>query len=135
MQSSRRVQSTCKTLCTLAGDQQGSMIVEFGLIAPVLITLLFGIMEAGRVLWTLNALHYSVQEAARCATVDTTTCGTPTQIKAFAAARSGASLDPSVFSATVVACGNQVTANYPVRLNIPFAQQSLTLTAQSCFPT
>jgi Flp pilus assembly protein TadG len=118
----------------LAASKRGASAVEFGIIAPAFLVLLIGTIEGGRMLWTLNALHYSVQEAARCASINTTTCGTSTQIKDFAATRSGAGLSSSVFTATVVACGNQVSANYPMPLNIPFFSSSITLTARSCYP-
>ena len=108
--------------------------MEFGIIAPAFLVLLIGTIEGGRMLWTLNALHYSVQEAARCASINTTTCGTSNQIKAFAATRSGAGLSSSVFTSTVAACGNQVSANYPMPLNIPFVSSPITLTARSCYP-
>src|SRR5262249_40372711 len=92
-----------------ARDEVGNLAVEFGLLAPALMLFIFGIAEGGRMLWTVNALHYSVQEAARCASINTTTCGTATQIQSFAAGRSGAAFASSVFTATVVACGNRVS--------------------------
>jgi Flp pilus assembly protein TadG len=120
--------------CCFAGDEGGNLAIEFGLLAPTLMLFIFGIAEGGRMLWTVNALHYSVQEAARCASVDTTTCGTATQIQSFAAGRSGAGFASSVFTATVVSCGNRVSASYTMPLNIPLMPHSITLSAQSCYP-
>lgn len=85
-------------------------------------------------LWTLNALHYSVEEAARCASINTVTCATAGQIQTFAASSSGAGLASSVFTASVAGCGNQVSATYPMRLYVPFVDFSMTLTASSCYP-
>src|SRR5215469_2459794 len=82
-------------------DAAGNPAVEFGLLAPALLMFVFGIAEGGRLLWNVNALNYSVQEAARCATVNKNTCGTTTQIETFAAGRSGASFAASVFTATI----------------------------------
>jgi Flp pilus assembly protein TadG len=118
----------------LAASKRGASAVEFGIIAPAFLVLLIGTIEVGRMLWMVNALHYSVQEAARCASINTTTCGTSSQIKDFAASRSGAGLSSSVFTAAVATCGNQVSANYPMPLNIPFFSSSITLTARSCYP-
>ena len=118
-----------------ARNQAGNTAVEFGLLAPALLLFVFGIAEGGRLLWTVNALHYSVQEAARCASVDRTTCGSATQIQSFAAGRSGAGFASSVFTATVVSCGNRVSASYTMPLNIPFMSHSISLSAQSCFPS
>jgi Flp pilus assembly protein TadG len=117
-----------------ARDTAGNPAVEFGLLLPALLMFVFGIAEGGRLLWTVNALHYSVQEAARCASINRTTCGSATQIQSFAAGRSGAGFASSVFTATVVGCGNRVSASYTMPLNIPFMAHSISLTAQSCYP-
>jgi len=123
-----------RLLVDLLRDEAGNMAVEFGILAPVFLLFLFGIMEGGRLLWTVNALHYSVQEASRCASINTTACGSSDQIKAFAAGRSGAHFANSVFTATVAACGNRVSASYTMPLNIPFMAHSISLSAQSCYP-
>jgi Flp pilus assembly protein TadG len=117
-----------------ARDTAGNAAVEFGLLLPALLLFVFGIAEGGRLLWTVNALHYSVQEAARCASINKTTCGSSTQIQSFAAGRSGAGFASSVFTAAVVGCGNRVSASYTMPLNIPFMAHSISLTAQSCYP-
>jgi Flp pilus assembly protein TadG len=124
-----------RLILKLAKNEQGSSVIEFALIAQLLVVVLLSTIETGRALWTLNALHYSVEEAARCASVNATTCGTTGQIQSFAAARSGGSFNANLFTVTVAACGNQVSVNYPMQLNIPFMSgDSLTLTAQSCYP-
>jgi Flp pilus assembly protein TadG len=117
-----------------AREEGGNPAVEFGILAPALMLFIFGIAEGGRLLWTVNALHYSVQEAARCASINKTACGTPTQIQNFAAGRSGEGFAASVFTATVAGCGNQVSASYTMALNIPFMAHSISLSAQSCYP-
>jgi len=50
-------------------DIAGSAAVEFALTVPVLILLLFGIVETGRALWAKNSLQYAVERAARCGSV------------------------------------------------------------------
>jgi Flp pilus assembly protein TadG len=122
------------SILNIARDPRGATAVEFAAIAPVLLVFLLGIIELGRALWTQNALHYAVEEAARCASINAVNCGTSSQIQAFAADSSGASFSSSVFTATTASCGNQVTASYPMTLNIPFLSYSFTLTAQSCYP-
>ena len=130
----RRRAGTAVSARRFLRDEAGNPAVEFGLLAPALLLFIFGIVEGGRLLWTVNALHYSVQEAARCASVNKTTCGSATQIQSFAAGRSGASFASSVFTATVAACGNRVSASYTMPLNIPFMTHSISLSAQSCYP-
>ena len=123
-----------RMLKSLRRDQDGSVIVDFALIATPLFLLLFGTIEVGRMLWMQNALHYSVEAAARCASIDTNNCATSTQITSYAAASSAAGLTSGVFSWSKVACGNQVSASYPMTLAIPFMSASITLSAQSCYP-
>jgi Flp pilus assembly protein TadG len=130
----RRRVGMAAALRRFARDNAGNQAVEFALLAPVLLMFIFGIAEGGRLLWTLNALHYSVQEAARCASINKTTCGSSTQIQSFAAGRSGAGFASSVFTATVAACGNRVSAAYAMPLNFPFMTHQISLTAQSCYP-
>src|SRR5262249_11973102 len=121
-------------IVALTHDLRGSTAVQFGLAAPALVLFVLGIFEVGRMLWTMNALHYSVEEAARCASVNVASCGTSSKVQVFAAARSGGSFAASVSPATAAGCGNKVTASYPMHLNIPFSSYAVTLTAQSCYP-
>lgn len=130
----QRKASWASAIVALTKSLRGSAAIQFGLVAPSLLLFVFGIIEVGRMLWTMNALHYSVEEAARCASINATTCGSAGKVQAFAAARSGGSFASSVFTASTVGCGNQVSASYPMRLNIPFTSYAVTLTAQSCYP-
>jgi Flp pilus assembly protein TadG len=132
--SARRRFSVVASARRLAREDAGNLSIELGLLAPVLILFIFAVAEGGHLLWTVNALHYSVEEAARCAAVNKTSCGTATQIQSFAAGRSGAGFPSSAFTATVVACGNLVSASYSMPLNIPFMPHSISLSAQSCYP-
>jgi Flp pilus assembly protein TadG len=122
------------SLGRLKCNRSGGLADEFALVATPLVILLLGTMELGRGLWIQNALNHSVEEAARCASVDTNNCNTQAQIKSYAAGLSGVSFATSVFTPSTAACGSQVTASYPMTLAIPFASVSITLTAQSCYP-
>jgi Flp pilus assembly protein TadG len=128
------IAQTRKATRGILRDLRGSTGSEFALILAPLVLLLFGILEFGRVLYYQNALHYSVQAAARCASIDTTTCSSTTQTQSYAAGISAAGFDSSVFTATAPACGNNVAASYPMTLLIPFVNVSLTLTANYCYP-
>jgi|SRR5579862_4415286 len=118
-------------LAALARCRKGSTAVEFSVLAGPLLLLLLGTIEFGRALWTLNELSYSVDEAARCAAINSTLCP---NIQAFAANQSSINFSTSVFTVSTTACGHQVSASYPMQLYIPFVNYSITLTAQSCYP-
>src|SRR6202011_2494551 len=99
---------------------------------------------------TQNSLQYAVEQAARCAVVNTTispscpttcascptTCGTTAQIQSYAVCMAyGMSLSSSVFSSSN--CGSntqQVSASYSYTPLFPFPN-NVTLTASSCRPT
>jgi Flp pilus assembly protein TadG len=126
--------SMMRCVIDLCRDQRGTTAVEMALVLVPLLVFLLGTVEFGRAIWTQSALNYSVEEAARCASNNTTTCGSASAIASFAAGRSGANFTSSVFTATSASCGNLVSASYPMYLNIPFGSYSITLTAQACFP-
>jgi Flp pilus assembly protein TadG len=125
-----------RRIVALLSDRGGATAVEFSLILPAFLLLLFGIVEFGRLLWTQSALHFAVEEAARCATVDAANCGSASAVQSFAVSRAaGLGLQNSVFSLTSPACGNQVSASYPFQFVMAaLFPYSITLTAQSCFP-
>jgi Flp pilus assembly protein TadG len=125
----------CAALRAPTEDIRGSVAIEFALTAIVFLLFLFGIIETGRAMWLQSALNYSVAEAARCASINPTLCGTTSQIQSYAGDQSGAGFDSSVFSVSTPSCGTQVSASYPLNLTIPTLAISVTLTAQACYPS
>jgi TadE-like protein len=119
--------------CGLARNRDGNTTVEMALAALPLLLFLFAIINGGRALWLQNALDMSVMDAARCASVNPSLCGTTSQIGAYAAGRSGAGFDSSIFSFAQASCGNRVSATYS--LSMPLLGRSLTLSAQACYPS
>ncbi|HXP29535.1 MAG TPA: TadE family protein [Stellaceae bacterium] len=128
-------------LSRLLAETRAAAAVEFAFALPVLLLAMLGVLEFGRALWYQNALHYAVEEAARCVTINTTVCSSPSATQSFAATRAGLNFSNSVFTVTTAGCGNQVSASYPFQtLTLPVsgsssASYSFTLTAQSCFPS
>jgi hypothetical protein len=53
-------------------------IVEFALVLPIFLLILFGIIDAGRLIVTYNTLANSARSAARVAIVNQSTAGTDT---------------------------------------------------------
>jgi hypothetical protein len=119
----------------LAGDQNGNVALEMALLAPPLFMFVFTIIDAGHALWLQNALEAAVTQAARCASVNPSLCGTASQIKTYAAGQAGAGFDSAIFSFAQPSCGNQVSASYPLSLKLPFHSYSLTLSAQAWYPS
>jgi hypothetical protein len=120
-------------------DSRGGSMVEFGITLPLFGALLFGAVESGLMLWTQLGLQHGVEQAARCATVNTASCGSESAVRAYAVgAAYGLSVPPETFALASAACGNEVTASYPYRFlsgRLVFASgSSVALTARSCFP-
>jgi len=118
--------------------QRGTAAVEFALILTILLVCVLGLIEFARAVWTQATLDYVVEAAARCAAVDTVTCGTVENVQNYAAGRApGLSFaDPtSTFSVTRPSCGVQVTATLPFGFLVPaLLPYSATLSASACFP-
>lgn len=51
-------------------DNRASMVVEFAFIGPVMLTMLFGVIEFGRFAFTQSALNYAAEETTRYAIVN-----------------------------------------------------------------
>lgn len=125
-----------QALRRLRRSERASSAVEFALVAPVIVSMLFGAFEFGRALWTQALLNYAVEEASRCASVNTTTCATSSDTQTVAAnATAPLNLPTSTFTVTSTSCGNKVTASYAFNFIAPnLFPYSLTLTSQSCYP-
>lgn len=62
----------------LTRDQTGASAAEFALVLPLLLILLFGIIDAGRWMWTYNKAEKATQMGARFAVVTTAIAGDAT---------------------------------------------------------
>jgi Flp pilus assembly protein TadG len=60
-----------RPLRSLSKDRRGTTILEFGLIAPSLMALLFGALDVGHTLYMQSILQGAVQKAARDGTLET----------------------------------------------------------------
>ncbi len=126
-------------------DRRGTTALEFALVAPIVLMLLFGIFEFGRLIGDQHALDYGVDAAARYAIVSsgsaTTSSITATFNSAVAPLLGGCTgCDVHITFNPSYARGNSVTitATYPwspvAGLNILAAQtlsSSTTLTVQN----
>ena len=129
-------------------DRKGVVTLEFAIVGTLFLLLLIGIVEVGRGLWTVNALNYAVQQAARCASVNSTDCSTQDNVRSFAMGVSAAQVPNTIFTlsqysdytcSTSTATASQVkakmvSASYAMKLYIPFVSTQPTLVASSCFP-
>lgn len=119
-----------------AQQSDGSTAVEFGLTAPVFLTALLGVMELGMLFWTQLGIQHAAELTARCASINTTICGTETAIKSYASSRVfGLTIPTSTWTVSQPACGSQINATYDFAFvaNL-FGAPTWRLTARACFP-
>ena len=57
------------SLARLVKDDRASSAAEFALVVPLLLLLMFGIIDVGRYMWTLNQLEKTTQMGVRYAVV------------------------------------------------------------------
>jgi Flp pilus assembly protein TadG len=123
------------------GRCRGSVAVEYALLLPALLLFVLGLMDVGRLLWTYATLSHAVEAAARCATVNTATCGSAAAVQTYAVSQAwGLSVATSVFTLSAATCGKQVTASLPFTFVVPTvlsgaALGTITLTTSACYPS
>jgi Flp pilus assembly protein TadG len=119
----------------LIEDRRGAVALEFALVAPCLCLAIFGSMEIGRMVWTQASLNYAVEEAARCASVTPSVCGTSDQTASYAAGVIATGVTADAFTGTTAACGHQVSASYAYQfIATGLFSAAPTLTASACYP-
>jgi Flp pilus assembly protein TadG len=122
---------------TFMRSARGTAALEFALAAPVLLALIFGVVELSRGLWSKAALQHGVQMAARCGAIAATGCTSDSLTQAYAASQSyGLAPPASTFTVSTAACGKLVVADYSfLYASGLLGRAGVTLSARSCFPT
>lgn len=122
----------------LLHSDNGAAAVETALVLPVFfIALVFGVIKIALLLWTDASLNYAAEAAARCASVNSTQCGSGSAIQTYALnnyfGQPVGATNPFTYSAS--GCGHSVTASYTYTLAIPVVGSwNIPLTATACFP-
>lgn len=142
---------------SFAASCGGTAVIEFALLAPVFLMLLFGSIEFGRLLWTQQALQQVAIAGARCMAVaqgaiQSSACGASGSYSAASTksyietAASGWGLlvqDADITLDNTATCGgvtgfSQVTItnnfNTPVPQIVQLAAGGTSLTATACHP-
>ena len=117
--------------------RRGAAAIEYVIIMPVFLTIVFGTIEMGRLMWYQISLQRATAVAARCAGVGTSGCVTSAQIQSKAASSApGLALAASVFTVnTDASCGVQVTGNLQFQFILSYLRlPTLTLTSTVCHP-
>lgn len=131
-------------LAALAKCRAGAALIEFALLAPVALAMLFSLIEGGRIYWIKQTLNEVAYATARCMSVGSA-CDTADEQKSYAVGRAAAytirvdASDVAVTGPTTcrgIAGSNQVSVTHrlasPVTGLLPFLPDDISATA--CFP-
>src|SRR5437867_4314669 len=125
-------------------NERGVAAVEFALLLPVLLMILFGIIEFGMIMYSREVITNAAREGARTGIVQGPPKRTAGQIKTIANNYlTGTGINPAKVTFTVVGDGLlnpntlTVTATYPYKFLVPYLPMvvgipsPLTITAQT----
>ena len=134
---------------SFASDERGTTAVEFAMVVTVLLALTLGTINMSLVLFAQSALHFAVDDAARCMSVKTAcntsvtvagvTTTTPAIDKTIAYAKASYQGPNISVSFTPTAGGgagtcNKVTGAGTFDLNAVVGDFPIKLNAQACYP-
>ena len=82
----------------MLSDRRGAAAAEFALILPILLLMVFGVIEFGRMFWIKNSIQFAVEEAGRYAMVNAS--ATSGELEAYAESKIYG-MDPSDITFTI----------------------------------
>jgi Flp pilus assembly protein TadG len=135
-------------------SEHGASTVEFVLVLPILLLIVFGMIQFGMLLYTAAQLHWTVEDAARCASVRldcrvggvSTGLVTRASVETYARSRySGLAPGTFIYDDTLatgtcgktpagVNNGKRVSATADFNFNVGVFATTVPLNATACFP-
>jgi Flp pilus assembly protein TadG len=116
-------------------DERGTTAVEFAFVAPMFIILTVGIFYLCLILFLTGSLHYAVEQAARCASIQAAPCtGSNTVVGYAQSSYFGPGGTPTFTYNNAAACGKSVSATTSYVLSTGFRQFTVAVSANACFP-
>ncbi len=131
----------------------GTTPIEFALVAPLFLALIFGCIEYGRLLWTEQALQETAMAAARCMAILQTACATSGNYYSASNTQSYVQTLGDQWGVTIPSSGITLTPNTtcggvtgfsqvsiastftsPVSAFVHISASGISLTATACFP-
>ena len=123
----------------LVADCRGASAAEFSLVLPLLILLLFGIIDAGRLLWEVNRAEKATQMGARYAIVNGSNslyCPTGTPAPgSYSCDPTGEDVKDRVRSAAFSTLGSSLTVPAPTWAPDNSRGSTVTVTADYAYST
>lgn len=120
-------------LSPLARNRDGSVAAEFALVIPLMLALIFGTIEFGRVIWLRTTLQSAAEDTVRCYSLKLPACDTAAKVQTYGS--SVAMGLTATFTASEPACGKEVIASAPFAAVVPLVPLNFTVQARACRPT
>ena len=121
--------------------EAGASAVEFALTIPALLALVIGLINVCVMLYANAALHYSVENTARCMSVSIKCDSTSPFTKTIAYAKTlytgpsiGFAVTPTAYDATTNPCGNKISGAGSFTLVGVLVKITVPLAAKACYP-
>jgi Flp pilus assembly protein TadG len=86
--------------------RRATVALELAVVSGILLTVSFGIIGAGIILWTMNGLQSIAMNVARCGAVGDSNCPSTSQAKAYAVTLANSQLMANVITAASVTAAN-----------------------------
>jgi Flp pilus assembly protein TadG len=123
-------------------NKEATTAVEFAIVAPLFILLVFGTIGLAFVLYLVASLHFAVEDGARCAAVRSTwQCMDSTSTIAYTQSRyMGPNVSPTFTYDVRATCGgagaggSSVTGTVTYSWNIGFTTFVTPISASACYP-
>jgi Flp pilus assembly protein TadG len=119
----------------LLTNNRGAAAIEFALVALPVLGFIFAMIEFGFVIWAENLLHISVDTAARCGAVQSTTTPCNGTDMITPANTVFAPLTATSFATNPNCTGSGLVGTYNAGIGVWIWTVNITLTANSCYPT
>ena len=121
-------------LKSLLRNKEGTTAVEFAIVSPVFIAMLFGVIGLCITLFLIACLHFAVEDGARCASVKTTICVDAASTVNYTQSHyMGPNVSPT-FSYADAPCGKSVTGTISYSMNLGFQTFAVPISATACYP-
>lgn len=123
-----------QSLIRIWRDERGTTAIEMAIVSPVFFLLVIGLVYIGLLMFTLGSMHYAVEAAARCASVDSDICSDAATTESFAMSKYFGGYVTPDFTYQSESCGQAVSAEATFMLNLGVVEYSIPLSATACFP-
>jgi Flp pilus assembly protein TadG len=126
-------------LAAVWSNNRGTTAVEFAIIAPVFLGLVVSIFHLCMGLWLVGSQHFAVEDAARCASVETLAtqpCKNASGVISYAKSHyyGPRSPTPTFTYNPAAACGKSVSATVNYAMNLMLKEVTIPISATACFP-